>query len=91
MRSKVKVVAYAKSFGLKAEKGRCTLKQLQFHVNQHLERIKQKCTSNRFLDTCINVPGKPFFGSVCFPDDDTTNFATDSSRRKIVMGILYDI
>ena len=63
MRSKDEVVAYAKSCGLKAEKDWCTLKQLKFHVNQHLERKKQEYTSNGFLDTCISVPGKPFFGS----------------------------
>ena len=85
MRSKDEVVAHAGSCSLKAEKDRCTLKQLQFHVNQHLERKKQKYTSNGFLDTCINVPGKPWFGSACFSDDDTTNFfATDCSRREIV-------
>ena len=82
MRSKDEVVAYAKSYGLKSDKDRCTLKQLKFHVNQHLECKKQEYTSNGFLDTSINVPGKPCFGSVCFSDDDTTNFfATDCSRR----------
>ena len=83
MRSRDEVVAYAKSCGLKAEKDRCTLKQLKFHVNQHLEREKQEYTSNGFLDTCINVPGKPCFGSVCFSDDDASNFfAPDCSRRE---------
>ena len=82
MRSKDEVVVYAKSCNLKAEEDSCTLKQLKFHVNQHLERKKQECTSNGFLDTCIKVHGKPCFGSVCFSDDDTTNFlATDCSRR----------
>ena len=82
MRSKDEVVVYAKSCNLKAEEDSCTLKQLKFHVNQHLERKKQECTSNEFLDTCIKVPGKPCFGSVCFSDDDTTNFlAADCSRR----------
>ena len=85
MGSKDEVVAYAKSCGLKAEKDRCTLKQLKFLVNQHLERKKQEYTSDGFLDTCIDVPGKPCFGSVCFSDDDTTNFfAIDCSRREIV-------
>ena len=84
MRSKDEVVAYAKSCSLKAEKDRCTLKQLKFHVNQHLERKKQEYTSNGFLDTCINVPGKPCFGSVCFSDDMTNFFATDYSRREVV-------
>ena len=85
MRSKDEVVAYAKSCGLKAEKDWCTLKQLKFHVNQHLERKKQENTSNEFLDTCSNVPGKSCFGSVCFSGDDTTNFfATDCFRREIV-------
>ena len=85
MRSKDEVVAYAKLCTLKAEKNRFTLKQVKFHVNQHPERNKQEYTSNGFLDTCINVPGKPCFGSVCFSDDDTTNiFATDCSRREIV-------
>ena len=84
MRSKDEVAAYAKSCGLKAEKDRCTLKQLKLHVNQHLDRKKQEYTSNVFLDTCINVPGKPCFGNVCFSDDDTTNFfATDCSGREI--------
>ena len=85
MRSKDGIVAYAKPCTLKAEKNRCTLKQVKFHVNQHLERNKQEYTSNGFLDTCINVPGKPCFDSVCFSDDDTTNiFATNCSRREIV-------
>ena len=53
MRSKDEAVVYAKSCSLKAEKDRCTLKQLRSHVNQHLERKKQECTSNGFLDTCI--------------------------------------
>ena len=83
IRSRDEVVAYTKSCGLKAEKDRCTLKQLKFHVNQHLEREKQEYTSNGFLDTCINVPGKPCFGSVCFSDDDASNlFAPDCSRRE---------
>ena len=83
IRSKDKVVAYEKSCGLKAEKDRCTLKQLKFHVNQHLERKKQEYTSSGFLDTCITVLGKPCFGSFCFSDDDTTNFfAIDCSRRE---------
>ena len=56
MRSKDGAVLYAKSCSLKAEKDRCTLKQLRFHVNQHLERKKQECTSNGFLDTCILTP-----------------------------------
>ena len=85
MRSKDEVVAYAKSCSSKAEKYWCTLKQLKFHVNQHLEREKQDYTWNGFLDTCINVPGKPCFGSVCFSDDDTTNFfAAGCSRREVV-------
>ena len=42
MRSQDEVVAYAKSCSLEAEKDRCTLKQLKFHVNQHLERQKQE-------------------------------------------------
>ena len=86
MRSKDEVVAYAKYCSLKAEKDRSTLRQLKFHVNRHLERKKQGYISNGFLDTWINVPGKPcFFGSVRFSDDDTINFfATDCSRRKIV-------
>ena len=85
MRSKDKIVAYAKSYSLKAEKDQCTLKRLKFHVNQHLERKKQEYTSNGFFNTCINVPCKPDFGSVCFPDYDTTNFfATDCSSREIV-------
>ena len=83
MRSKDEVVASAKSCGLKAEKDWCTLKQLKFHVNQHLERKKQEYTSSGFLDTCITVLGKPCFGSFCFSDDDTTNFfAIDCSRRE---------
>ena len=84
MRSKDKIVAYAKSYSLKAEKDQCTLKRLKFHVNQHLEHKKQEYTSNGFLDTCINVPGKPCFGSVCFSDDMTNFFATDYSRREVV-------
>ena len=54
MRSKDEAVAQVKSCALKAEKGQYTLKQLKFHVNQHLERKKQKFTSNGF------------FGSACF-------------------------
>ena len=85
MRSKDEVVAYAKSCSLKAEKDRCTLKQLKFHVNQYLERKKLVYTSNGFLDTCIKVPSRPCFGGICFSDDDTTNFfATDCFRREIV-------
>ena len=84
MRSKDKIVAYAKSYSLKAEKDQCTLKRLKFHVNQHLEHKKQEYTSNGFLDTCINVPGKPCFGSVCFSDDMTNFSATDYSRREVV-------
>ena len=74
MRSKDEAVLYAKSCSLKAVKNRCMLKQLRFHVNQHLERKKQECTSNWFLHTCIKVPGKPCFGSIYFSDDDTINF-----------------
>ena len=66
MRSKDKIVAYAKSYSLKAEKDQCTLKQLKFLVNQHLERKKQEYTSNGLLDTCINFPGKPCFGMFVF-------------------------
>ena len=85
MRLKDEVVTYVKSCSLKAEKDRCTLKQLKFHGNQHLERKKEEYTSNGFFDTFINVPGKPDFGSVCFSDDDTTNFfASDCSSREIV-------
>ena len=74
-----------KTCGLKTEKDRYTLKQLKFHLNQHLQRKKQEYTSNGFLDTCINVPGKICFSSVCFSDDDTTNFfATDCFRTETV-------
>ena len=70
---------------MKAEKDQCILKQLKFHGNQHLEHKKQEYTSNGFLDMCINIPGKPCFGSVCFSDDDMTDFfTTDCSRREIL-------
>ena len=66
MRSKDEVVAYAKSCGLKAEKDRCTLKQLKFHVNQYLERSTHQMglvvfvfqMMIRLISSLLIVPGE---------------------------------
>ena len=75
------------SLVLQANKDRFMLKQLKFQLNQHLERRKQEFSTKDFSDTCVNIPSKPSFDTICFSVEDNTNFFVTASPKKQIVKV----